>query len=231
MGKKICTDTRSEGETCDANKGLKCGRGLECKDGKCRKIRRKVGETCTVTSDCESGLTCEANPMGKKISTDTSSEGETCDADKGLKCGRGLECKDGKCRKIRRKVGESCTVTSDCESGLICEANPMGMKICTDTRSEGETCDASKGLKCGRGLECQNGRCRKPLSGLGGRCTTSRDCKRGLTCLGRRGSGRCFDIQGAGQSCGRPFVICAKGLKCDLRKKICRRRKKKYGYY
>ena len=123
-----------------------------------KQVPSKVGESCTKTADCESGLSCigqvcykTAPPAAGGAAGDGSvnptppvlgGEGESCTSR--LTCMDGLACFNNRCSAapsgeggatggtgVQLGVrGESCRVNSDCGTDLVCVAGVAGTGVC-----------------------------------------------------------------------------------------------------
>ncbi len=75
----------------------------------------------------------------------------------------------------KQKVNQSCTQTSDCNTGLVCSVTPGTGGVCKV--ASGGVC--SDTAECGTGLTCQKGVC----LGKGGSLNDPCPCGEGLTCV------------------------------------------------
>ncbi|MCS6857177.1 MAG: hypothetical protein NZM37_05655, partial [Sandaracinaceae bacterium] len=121
-----------------------CGSRFHCRDGTCVAGRRGTpGEPCASTADCMSETACAARGEQRWCA-------RFCDS--GEACEDGFECVDVGgtriCVPIRKLIGDTCTESSECISGLCAiGAGPMGGGLCT------RTCGID--LPCPTGLECR----------------------------------------------------------------------------
>jgi hypothetical protein len=177
-------------------------------------VASKVGESCTRTADCESGLSCigqvcykTAPPAAGGSGGDSSvnpappvlgGEGESCASR--LSCQDGLACFNNRCTVVTSGEagatagtgvqlgmrGESCRVNSDCSTDLVCVATTAGTAICDL---------ASFGVEP-TGLTCS------------GECTQAEDCCQLPMALHTATIKSCQDIADAidqgGIDCGAP---------------------------
>lgn len=165
----------------------------------------KMGETCSLDSDCTSPLFCQP--------VDTTSYcSQTCKT-ASSNCGTGFTCigyqngnGTGACIPTSgggtgptQNAGDSCSASSDCTTGLclsaICRvpcttSNPTecsGTEVCTPTTKTGiGACLPGSGKKnvnaiCGDSSECQSGAC------IGGfcraKCVNKSNCPSGQGCI------------------------------------------------
>lgn len=146
------------------------------------------GNTCTITSDCQSGLTC-VNRSTTVVD---------------------LKCTNGDSWSF-------CSQDSDCDSGLKCVNWRVNDKRCTSLTNN-NSCDkttkqCANGLKCvnrdttTEGYECSNGL-------VGSSCAATSDCQNGLTCVNSSGTlKKCSNLNN-NSSCDKTSKICNSGLKC-----------------
>jgi len=148
--------------------GSRCYRDTECKslycekklgegtEGECKRFGEiGVGGKCFGDAACASKI-CDSTtnkciPEGKSL-------GEACNRDK--ECYEGLYfCKEKKCTILLEKgnIGDSCKEDKDCMEGegLICA-----------TRVNECHRPLPSGYICNRDVECERGKCKKPLFGL-----------------------------------------------------------------
>jgi hypothetical protein len=123
------------GETCGAQED--CRGGLDCVSQKCDFAHATVeGDRCTASGDCKDGLKCApglytppsaAKPIPANVcttlATDAGPEGTGCISDTG--CQAGLRCGivgfGAQCvPEGTADLGQTCTLSGDCYSGLIC---------------------------------------------------------------------------------------------------------------
>ncbi len=119
-----------------------CGDGFHCRSSQCvRGERSDVGGGCLVTEDCGNGQLC-ATRRGAHFCT------QFCTSDSA--CPTGFECTmvDGGaiCATAGRVVGEDCTTSADCVSGVC--ATIGGRSMCTRMCSPDSPC--SSGFDCRR---------------------------------------------------------------------------------
>jgi len=116
----ICTQACTTHEDCP---GFRCD-GARCETG----LPVSMGGACEDTAECETGLACE-DTSGGRICT------ASCDAG----CPAGTTCEGGVCVAPGLPLGEVCTDSGECRSG-ICAGN------CT------QICEDASG--CPSGFEC-----------------------------------------------------------------------------
>ena len=207
-GSKTCAPTPAKlGETCSAT--VKCASGLACDAGVC-KIPR--GQDCTANpTQCAAGLSCDGKRAAKRCIT-YKPAGMRCPANEDFWiCAPGLTCQADVC-KI--PLGSNCSASpTSCIAGAECRG-AGGSKTCAPTPAKlGETCNVS--TKCATGLTCDSGVCKLPRGTV---CTATPSlCASGLSCDGKRAVKRCITYKPAGMGCpaNEDFWICAPGLTCE----------------
>ncbi len=103
------------------------------------------------TESCSEGLYCDKE---SRICKKLPAEGERC-AESFFQCDYSLQCDDGICRG-RKKIGETCTSSSECEQGLFCSTSINQFKgECTELKPKGERCYSDH--------ECKNENCRNNI--------------------------------------------------------------------
>lgn len=113
-----------------------------------------VGEPCTVTAECRSGLACE---QGECVPGHSTAEGEPCTIS--AECELGLYCAGGQCASAGTGTdGDACGSDADCESGYRCALVGLSAVCVSEgTVDVGGVCDDS--LDCFGGLACIEGAC------------------------------------------------------------------------
>ena len=100
-------------------------------------------------------------------------------------CRSGLRCDSGSCQATgSQPEGGRCTISDECADGLYCSA--VGVCATAGNTVEGGSCSTS--ADCSAGLYCElagfSGSCAAPGTGdIGDDCVTAGDCVAGLGCL------------------------------------------------
>ncbi|MBU1118663.1 hypothetical protein KKH43_02200 [Patescibacteria group bacterium] len=162
------------GKSC--TKPSDCGDGYLCPAGKC------VVNTCADDSDCTPDMYCD---VLKSKCKDRLPKESTCDRLR--MCIHNLRCISGKCmEKItiirkKKKFGESCATTYDCEGGLTCEDRGQERKCVGGSSSYCRTHDqCSANLYCD--LNGQPSKCAFKMGKGARECTKDYMCQKGLEC-------------------------------------------------
>jgi len=119
---------------------------------------------------------------GSGVTPDGAALGESCS--ESAPCRTGLVCESGTCAASQStEAGEDCIISQECLSGLQCVD---GVCVPASDGAEGDSCVTD--AECGEGLRCGivmlTLRCVPEGTGdLGAECTTAVDCYAGLTCL------------------------------------------------
>ena len=128
----------------------KCGDGKTCNlsSGQCvKKLKlKKIGEKCSVTTDCEKGYCSGGKCAGKSEGSDCNDYENSCDEE--------LVCQKGKCVKpLNSTEGESCYSTEDCQFNLICDVvGTTSTKKCVRKYSLDSGTKAKNSLSCKSGI-------------------------------------------------------------------------------
>jgi hypothetical protein len=139
----------------------------------------RLGETCSLTNVCESGLACDG---GVCKSTSTGGGGAPAGFNCQItpQCQSGLTCNGSICvRSGGNLSGEGCGGGGKCASGLECAASS---ERCVPIKgSTGASCDQPS--DCMNQAACIRGIC-VPPNGMpeGAICTGSIPCRQGLSC-------------------------------------------------
>jgi hypothetical protein len=141
-----CNDLAKNGGESDVD----CGGSSSC-------ARCVAGKTCTLASDCLSGV-CAGGVCQAPTCSDLVKNGTETDVD----CGGACATKCG--------TGKTCSVAADCASG-VCSANVCQAPSCSDGVKNGTETDVDCGGSCG--ATCTAGKT----------CAVANDCVSG-TCTG-----------------------------------------------
>ncbi|MBW2523229.1 MAG: hypothetical protein JRI23_03600 [Deltaproteobacteria bacterium] len=117
-------------------------------------LGKGVGESCTDTAECRSGLVCE---QGACAPGHTTGEGEPCTISP--ECEIGLYCAGGVCAPAGTGTdGDACGSDADCDSGYRCALVGLSA-VCVPEGSVdlGGSCSGSE--DCFGGLACIEGAC------------------------------------------------------------------------
>lgn len=169
--------------------GADCYDGyVECADGVCRgsscprtcQPRALLGEVCTVTADCRSGLYCGFPPFLSSVGQCTGYGNVGAACSEAVLCAMGLECVDDQCRALP-PAGSACLL-GQCSDSNYCDGALDG-GLCVQRRGEGEACTEDQ---CQAGLVCDplSAACVKRTLSSGDRCSLAQRCPPGETCLG-----------------------------------------------
>jgi hypothetical protein len=195
---------------------------------------RAHGQSCSATSECQPGLSCQ---NGTCIAPASKGNNELClDS---------AECINGSCWGTPTWPARClCTDNSGCTGGTVCNLGPWGFDdngLCMAPRALGQSCAATS--ECQGGLTCAGGLCIAPASKVNQQlctdtaecingvcwgtptwparclCTDNNGCTGGSVCkLGDWGitpeSGFCIAPRGVGQGCWATSE-CAGGLACQ----------------
>ncbi|HSR97995.1 MAG TPA: hypothetical protein VLM79_13135 [Kofleriaceae bacterium] len=211
-------DCRSPGATCAAG----CSSADACCLGTCQP-RRRMGQSCSFSSDCEPGFechdTCVSGDSGTPCASDDHCDpGAWCNSGRcaddlapDAPCHRATQCggettcvglsvidsRPGKCLRISH-AGDHCDDL--CFGNLYCDASGT----CRDLPTVAQSCTASGSC---RGIDtfCNAGQCAL-LGILGATCTNSGACRRGSFCSSELGTSpaTCVPPGNPGQSCTAP---------------------------
>lgn len=220
--------------------GTPCSDDVYCASGKCAKPqnksacggtcadRKKSGDPCETSDDCEGTLLCAAGFCATQAAP-LAAKGESCAK---VTCAAGLYCSggfDGSVCKDLSTEGQPCDFGPQCAGDLSCVSND-GPNVCTKSGKEGDSCTSpsmadtgkdgcAKGLICGTevtvkgpAMKCQ------PVRKLGEACVSDFQCG-GIDagCV----ASKCAILPGKGGACtpsdpmkGKYFV-CLPSLVCD----------------
>jgi len=171
--------------TCRADKSgytqSSCGTGKYCPSGgtACTATIAEVllanGKICSDDSQCASN-NCQFVPGSRICALRGDSIGQvglggSCGTTSYDRCEDGLICSANKCVTTNKPENSECKSTVECASGLQCQPIPGGISRCvkpTTTAPGIHTVDTVGGtcgttsfgtFACGKGLECQSGKC------------------------------------------------------------------------
>jgi len=193
--------------------------------------RRKLGEACRFTSQCEAGR-CSVTSEGCGLCLPVVKEGEACGPELAL-CDVEMACdvESRTCRAPRPGlgVGADCSPPNFCESGLFCAADDAGVRTCRAKIPLGEACGATS--------ECLDGFCGddtklcSSVPGLGEVCALEgrhpeRSCAGGSVCDAHVEPPVCVTAAGRGEACWMnpkqaDGSTCAPGLACRCTDEAC----------
>lgn len=213
---KRCVKPMPLNSACGQDPFWVCQADLECVDGKCRQPVIPLGQSCLASgSVCADSLVCAGSDTDKRCVKPMPHDG-ACGQDPFWICQDGLDCVDGKCREPFIQEGKSCLeVGSVCVSGTICAGSETD-KRCVKPMQLGGACGQDPFWVCQDGLECAEGKCRKPEVEEGQSCLAAGSvCTSSLICAGSENDKRCVKPMPLGGACGQdPFWVCEPHLKC-----------------
>ena len=187
------------------------------------------GDACTSDLECAGGYctSLDEGCAGKCVVWPA--PGAACTSLEG--CGSTASC-DGQSHtcKARLPAGSACLASNDCQSGLRCATDAMGMNgKCATYGTAGAPCSPGA-VACAGGFYCDTAsKTCKPQRERGAACTGLSDCKSGLGCVGHLpqmpGSmGTCGPLLDAGQACVPGSVGCPGDMPCDPATRTCKAR-------
>jgi hypothetical protein len=189
---RVCEPPVAAGSTCGPSR--LCASNLECVANTCR-APLGLGATCgTGQPSCAAPNRCDSRTL-KCVAP--RGLGGACETD--LECGANLFCAStGLCASLPAAIadGQACAAATDrCATRhFVCRPEtPGGATKCLARGAATQACAQEE--DCGRGLECNAGRC-VVLPGLGQSCTNS--CRGDLYC---GNAGVCIRVPDIGESC------------------------------
>ncbi len=193
-----CVERVAEGGA--AKYAAMCTFPLVLVDGKCTK-RRKTGEACHESSECESYSCSEG------LCRTPGASGDACS--KTASCATFLNCVEGTCR-LPADLGETCNATSitQCKVDLYCNKADSADGVCRERGTEGQACTAAS--LCMTPLACSGGKCTKPV-GAGQSCTEL-ICEPAYYCESK--TKVCKDRLAEGQACTGIGSECQLDMSC-----------------
>lgn len=221
-----------------------CARSLTCVTGYCHRVLREGGFCGAKFWVCAAGIRCMRSRCVSPLSLTTAQPGEVCTASRKV-CVPGYSCVGGRCVKVLGVNGFCAPPVFACERGLKCTASRcvrpvarVGPGARCSRRTvcpEGFTCAGiigrtrcfklvgpeaqcwGKFTRCLRGLKCVYGKCRRPsiLVAIGGVCSATAKCSRGLTCVAGGSGSVCQKVLGEHGFCGEKWWTCSSGLECQ----------------
>ena len=179
--------------------------------------------TCTVTAECQPGLTCQ--PGSGQECGGTCKPSSECFG--GCPTGQYCDASNGSCKQTKAN-GEACQSPLECGEGLLCGLN-MRCEVPGPSMvpTQGSPCELQSFIPppCSAGLVCTNyvpnnetsmliGTCSPPGS-MGAGCLLDFECASDLRCItdGESPQGTCGPLAAIGQPCDDDLQ-CATGSEC-----------------
>jgi hypothetical protein len=174
-GTGLCAAVAAGQQELDPASGNNCSNGFVC-TGARNGCKATTGQPCSnadgsgcVSGACEAtagggALVCCSQACGNGLSCRSTGQG-CVQCESAAQCANGCNTVQGICNPLKGN-GESCSVASQCGSNACIQATDSGSRCCTG---------------CQPGQQCSpQGTCISPQSPLGGRCTNTIDCQRGV---------------------------------------------------
>lgn len=143
-----CLSDQPQGATCTT--GTQCSSGT-CTNNICAPSVSKgstLGQSCALTSDCQTGLTCSNNVCRQPMSAYCSKNPSSFDPANGMPCSKQVATYSDVLSVGKNPIGNACTLDSDCLTGLKCSDNKCSQPLSAFCIRNPDAFDPANGVAC-----------------------------------------------------------------------------------